>query len=72
MEKKLQNMSHILPFIDSARFMVSSLSHSVNNLPEGLQRINVNWNMTIKHVKHVELNISIAVVVLNTQILKMT
>ena len=36
MEKKLQNMSHILPFIDSARFMVSSLSHSVNNLPEGL------------------------------------
>ena len=39
MEKKLQNISHILPFIDSARFMVSSLSHSVNNLPEGLQRI---------------------------------
>ena len=35
MEKKLQkNVSYILEFIDSARFMASSLSNLVNNLSE--------------------------------------
>ena len=32
-------MSYILQFIDSARFMVCSLSNLVNNLSEGLHRI---------------------------------
>ena len=32
-------MSYILPFIDSAKFMASSLSNPVNNLSEGIRRI---------------------------------
>ena len=40
MEKKLQkNISYILQFIDSARFIRSSLLNLVNNLSEGLHRI---------------------------------
>ena len=40
MEKKLQqNLSYVLQFIDSARFMASSLSNLVNNLSEGIHRI---------------------------------
>ena len=59
MEEKLQKTSHRLQFIDSARFMASSLSNLVNNLFEGIHR----------NVKTVELNISIATVFLNTQTL---
>ena len=33
--------------------------------------LNVNMDMMKKNVKHVEMNISIAIVLLNTQILKM-
>ena len=36
MEKKLQKISYMLQFIDSARFMASSLSNLVNNLSEGI------------------------------------
>ena len=40
MEKKLQkNMSYILQFIDSARFLASSLSNIANNLSEGIHRV---------------------------------
>ena len=40
MEKKFQkNICYVLQFIDSARFMASSLSHFVNNLSEGIRRI---------------------------------
>ena len=40
MDKKLQKkLSYILQFIDSARFMASSLSNLVNNLFEGIHRI---------------------------------
>ena len=43
MKKKLQNIiSYILQFIDSARFMASSLSNLVNNLSEELIELNVN------------------------------
>ena len=35
----LQKISYILQFIDSARFMASSLSNLVNNLSEGLHKI---------------------------------
>ena len=39
-EKRLQkNISYVLPFIDSTRFMTSSLSNLVNNLFEGVHRI---------------------------------
>ena len=38
-EEITKNVSYILQFIDSARFMVSSLSNLVNNLSEGVHRI---------------------------------
>ena len=39
-ERITKNISYILQFIHSARFMASSLSNLVNNLSEGLHRIN--------------------------------
>ena len=41
-EKIAKNISYILKFIDSARFMASSLSNLVNNLSERLNRIKCN------------------------------
>ena len=38
-EKKLQKISYTLQFIDSARFMASSLSNRVNNLYEETHKI---------------------------------
>ena len=51
-----------------SRFMASSLSNLVNNLSEGIHRINTE--MMIKNVKLVELNISIATVFLSTKTLE--
>ena len=67
MEKKLQKTSYRVQFIDSARFMASSLSKLVNNLAEGIHKSNVNTEMMIKNVKLVELNTKIANAVLITQ-----
>ena len=40
MKKKItKDISSVLQFIDSARFMASSLSNLVNNLSEGIHRI---------------------------------
>ena len=39
MEKKLQQICYILQFIDSARFMASSLSTLINYITEGVHRI---------------------------------
>ena len=72
MEKNFsKNISYILQFIDSARFMASSLSNFVNSLSKGFIELNVNSHMTIKNMQHVELSISIATVFLNIQTLKM-
>ena len=38
-EEITKNISYISQFIDSARFMASSLSNLANNLSEGLPRI---------------------------------
>ena len=38
-EEITKNISYILQFIDSARFMASSLSNLVNNFPEGIHRV---------------------------------
>ena len=65
----MKNIPSILQFIDSTRFMASSLLNIVKKVSEG--QLNVNQNMMIKNMKHVELNISIATVFLNAQILKM-
>ena len=69
-EEITKNVSYILQFIDSARFMTSSLSNLVNNFSEGIHRFKCKFGMMTKNVKHVELNISISTVFLNTQILK--
>ena len=53
MEKKLQNMSYILQFIDTARFISSLLSNLANILSEGMHRTKCKcghndkkmWNM---------------------------
>ena len=70
-EKFTKTISYRLKFIDSARFMASSLSNLFNNLSEGIQNFNVNTDMMIKNVKLDKLNLNIATVFLNTQSLKM-
>ena len=49
--------------------MANSLSNLVNNLSEGIHKINVNTDM--KNVKLAELNIRIVTAFLNMQTLKM-
>ena len=64
MEKKLQkNIFYILKFIDSARFVASSLSNLVNNFSEEIHR--VTYKHDDKNMKLVELNTEIATVFLN-------
>ena len=67
-----KNIFYILQFTDSARFMAKSLSNLVNNFLKELIELNVNSETMIKDVKHVQLNISITTVFVNTYILKMT
>ena len=44
MEKKLEkNISYLLQFIESARFMTSYLSDLANNLSEGIHRIKCRY-----------------------------
>ena len=50
--------------------MASSLSNLANNLSEGFHRINCQYGHDDKNVKFEKLNISVASVFLNTQILK--
>ena len=42
-EKIAKNISYILQFTDSARFMASTLSNLVNNLSEGNHRIKCKY-----------------------------
>ena len=42
-EEITKNTSHILQFIDCARFMASSLSNFVNNLSEGIHKIKCKY-----------------------------
>ena len=51
--------------------MASSLSNLVNNMSEKIHRIKCKYRHDDKNVKLVELNISTAIVFLNTKILKM-
>ena len=50
--------------------MARSLSNTVNNLSDGILKLNKNTGMMIKNSKFSELNISIATVFLNTPTLK--
>ena len=51
--------------------MSSYLSNLANNISKEIHRINVNSDVTIKNMKHVELNMIIASVFSNIQTLKM-
>ena len=51
--------------------MVSSLSHLVNNLSEGINRANSKYGHDDKNAQLVELNISVATVFFNKPIFKM-
>ena len=65
-----KNISYILQIIDSARFMATSLSNLVSNLPEGIHKIKCKWRHDNKNVKLVELNVTTATISLNTQTLR--
>ena len=65
-----KDIFYISQFIDGTRFMARSLSNVVNNLLMEFIELNVNLDMMTKNAKHVNLNISIATVFSNTQILK--
>ena len=58
--------TNILQLIENTNFLASSISNLVNNLSEGIQKLNVNTDTMIKYAKLVELNTSIAAVFLNT------
>ena len=51
--------------------MASSLSSLVDNLGEGIHKINVNMDMILKNVKRAESNLKLVSAALNTQTLKM-
>ena len=65
-EEIVKDISYILQFIDSARFMTSSWSNLVNNISKGIHRTKCKFEYYDKKVKHVELNIGIATVFWNT------
>ena len=58
-------MSHKLQFIDSARFMTSSLPNVIDNLAEWIHNIKCKYRHDNKKVKRVELNKKIKSAVLN-------
>ena len=62
-EEIAKSIPYILQFIDSARFVASSLSNLVNNLSKGIKP---NTNMMIKNMRLADLNISTVTVFLNT------
>ena len=49
-EEITKNISYILQFIDTARFMSSSLSNFANNFSEGLHRIKCKLGKKIKNM----------------------
>ena len=65
-EEITKNGFYILKFIESARFIASSLSNVVNNLSEEIHRIKCKYG----HDDKSKLNISIEIVFLNIQSLK--
>ena len=69
-EEICKYISYILQFIDSPKFMASSLLNLSIILLKEFIELNVNTDMMVKNVKLVKGNISIATVFLNTQILK--
>ena len=55
-EEVTKNISYILQFIDSARFMASTLSYLLNNISEGIHKVKCKYGHNEKNVKLVELD----------------
>ena len=67
-----KTISYRLQFIDSTRFIASSLSNLVDNLVEGIHKTkSKHGHDNKKNVKRVEFNTKIVNAILNTQTLKM-
>ena len=73
-KKIIKTVSHRLQFIDSARFMATSLSSLFNNIAERIHENEgkLDKDTMIKNVKLAELNTKISTAFLNTETLKMT
>ena len=71
MKTSYKNISHIFQFIDSARFMTSSLSNFVNNFSERIHNTKRKCRHDDNNVKLVELNINIVTVFFNAKALEM-
>ena len=69
-EEITKNICYILQFVDSARFMASSLSNLLNNFLKEFIKLNVYSDTIIKNVKHAKLSISFPAIFLNIQTLK--
>ena len=67
-EQTTKNISYILQFIDSTRFMVSSISILVNNLSEGIHKMKCKYRHDDKKCE--TCGMTHATVFLNTQTLK--
>ena len=66
-----RKMSYRLQFIDSARFIGSSLSNLVNSLAEGIHKTKCKYLHDDKNVKLLEVNTNIVNATLNIQTLAM-
>ena len=71
-EEITKNISYILQFIDSPKLWQAHYEILLIIYLKDFIELNVNQDMTIKNMKHVELNTSIATVFSNIQTLKMT
>ena len=69
-EEITKNIHYILQFIDSARFMATSLSILPIIFLKAFIKLNENTDTIIKNVRLAEMNINIATIFLNTWILK--
>ena len=61
-----------MQFIDSARFMVSSLSNLFNDLAEGIHKIKCKYGHNDKNMKLAELNTKLVTAFLNRQNFKIS
>ena len=68
-EEITKHLFYRLQFVNSGRFVASSLSNLVNKLSEEIH--SVNTDTTRESVKHAELNINNPTIFLNTQKFKM-
>ena len=66
-KKEITQISYRLQFIDSTRFMASSLLNLVNNFAEGIHKIKCKYGNDDKNVKLVEFNTKFVSAFSNTQ-----